>query len=103
MSKVILVASTSAGQSTDFTVRGEMRAGGVNAHLTAPGLGSGEYATVQKKNADDSYSDYYVNENLQQISLTHTGVVVQAPGVYRIDKDATVASVGVEISTADDP
>ena len=103
MSRVILTATTSAGQSRDFTVRGVQRANGTHAHLTAPGLASGEYATIQKKNNDETYSDYYVNGAVQRISDVHTGVVVDAAGIYRVDKDATAAAVGIEISTPDVP
>ena len=103
MSEVILTAATAAGQSRDFTVRGVQRAGGNHAHLTAPGLASGEYATVQKKNNDNSYSDYYINAEIQRIASDHTGVVVSAAGIYRIDKDATAAAVPIEISTPDVP
>ena len=103
MSRVILTAATAAGQSDDFTVRGVQRAGGNHAHLTAPGIGAGEYGTVQKKNNDDTYTDYYVNGGIQRISNVHTGVVVDAAGIYRIDKDATSGAVGIEISTPDVP
>ena len=103
MSRVILTATTIADQSEDFTVRGVQRAGGNHAHLTAPDIESGKYATIQKKNNDGSYSDYYINGLIQQISSTHTGVVVNAAGIYRVDKDATAAAVGIEISTPDVP
>lgn len=103
MSTVILTAQTAAAQSADHTVRGINRANGTHAHFTAPGIAGAEVATVQKKNADDSYSDYYVNGSLQQITATHTGVVVDAAGIYRIDKSATAASVGIEVSTPDVP
>ncbi len=103
MSTIILVAATAAGQSDDHTVRGNMRAGGNHAHFTAPGIAGAEVATVQKKNADNSYSDYYVDGTLQQILVGHTGVVVDAAGVYRIDKGVTAAAVGIEVSTPDTP
>lgn len=103
MSTVILTATTSAAQSTDFTVTGIAKGVVEHAHLTAPGIAGAEVATVQKKNDDDSYSDYYVGGTVQTITATNTGVVIDAAGVYRIDKDATAASVGVELSTPDDP
>ena len=102
MSRVILAASTSAGQSDEFPVRGPMRAGGDHVHLTAPGIAGSEVATVQKKNNDDTFSDYYVDGTIQTITATNTGVVIDGCGIYRIDKDATAASVGVEISRPDD-
>jgi len=103
MSTVILVATTSAGQSNDITVRGVQRAGGAHVHITAPGIAGSEVATIQKKNADDSYSDYYVDGTIQTVSATNTGVVIDAAGIYRVDKDATAAAVGIEKSTPDHP
>jgi len=103
MSTVILTATTSAAQSEDFTITDVAKGVVSHAHLTAPGLAGAETATVQKKNADDSYSDYYINGALQQVTATNTGVVVEAAGIYRMNKSATVASVGVEISTPDKP
>ena len=103
MSTVILVATTSAAQSEDITVRGVQRAGGTHVHVTAPGIAGAKVATIQKKNADDSYSDYYVDGTIQTVSATNTGVVIDAAGIYRVDKDATDASVGIEKSTPDHP
>lgn len=103
MSTVILTATTSAAPSDDVTVRGVQRAGGAHVHVTAPGIAGAEVATIQKKNADDSYSDYYVDDTIQTISATHTGVVIDAAGIYRVDKDATAAPVGIEKSTPDHP
>ena len=103
MSTIILAATTSAAQSADFTVRGMMRAGGDHAHLTAPGIAGSEVATIQKKNADDSYSDYYIDNVIQTITATNTGVVVDGAGIYRVDKDATAAAVGIESSTPNVP
>ena len=103
MSTIILIATTSAVASDDFTVRGEMRAGGGHAHLTAPGIAGAEVATIQKKNADDSYSDYYIDTLIQQITATNTGVVVDGAGIYRVNKGATAALVGIESSTPDAP
>jgi hypothetical protein len=103
MSTVISIASTSANQSNDFTVRGFMRAGGDHAHLTAPGIAGVEVATVQKKNAAGTYNDYYVASVLQTISIDSTGVVIDAAGVYRVDKGVTSASVAIEVSTPDSP
>ena len=103
MSTVILTATTSAAQSDDHIVRGVNRANGTHAHFTAPGIAGAEVATVQKKNNDDSYSDYYIDGTIQTISATHTGVVIDTAGIYRIDKDATAAAVGIEVSTPDKP
>jgi hypothetical protein len=103
MSISLLTATTSAAQSADHIVTGINRAGGTHAHFTAPGIAGSEVATVQKKNSDGSYSDYYIGGTIQTISATQTGVVVDAAGIYRIDKDATAASVGIEVSTPDSP
>jgi hypothetical protein len=103
MSTVILTAATGAGQSRKFPVRGVQRAGGAHAHLTAPGLATTETATVQKEDSAGSFSDYYVNGVIQQITPTNSGVVIDAAGYYRINKSETAGAVAVEISTPDHP
>ena len=104
MSAILLIATTDADQSDDFTVVNRETNGlFMPAHFTAPGLAGAETATIQKKNADESYSDVYVGGEVQDITATNTGIAIYAPGIYRVDKDATVASVPVEVSTSEKP
>lgn len=97
----VLAATTSALESEDFEVRG------VNivphAHVTAPGIASGETATIRKKDLSGSYHDYYVNGVLQQVTVTHTGVVIDAAGIYQVNKSATAGATSIEVSTPDSP
>jgi hypothetical protein len=104
MSKIILVATTSAAQSDAVAVV-DRKVDGLfmPAHFTAPGLAGAETATIQKKNADSSYSDIYVDGIIQNITPTNTGLAVYAPGIYRVDKGATNASVPIEVSTNEKP
>lgn len=104
MPKILLAAATAAAASEEFESRQEPRGrGSLPAHFTAPGIAGAEVATLQKKNADASFSDYYVDGTLQQILADNSGVVVYAPGVYRINKGVTAASVPVEVSTDGTP
>ena len=72
-------------------------------HVTAPGLAGVETATIQKLALDKAYYDYYVEDVLQQVRATNTGVVITGPGTYRVKKSATNAAVGIELSTNSDP
>jgi len=99
MPQTLLAATTSATASEAFAVHNHGPAPSMPAHFTCPGIAGSETGTLQKKNADGSYSDYYIDGVLQQITASHTGVVVFGPGWYRINKSATAASVPVEVST----
>ena len=101
MALIVLAATTSAAQSEDFVVRGVNQV--PHAHVTAPGIAGAETATIQKKDESGNYYDYYINGALQQITATTTGIVIEAAGWYRVNKDATAASVSIEVSTPDSP
>lgn len=99
MPKTLLAATTSATESNEF----EAVYNHVPAHFTCPGLAGSETGTLQKKNADDTFSDYYQDGSLVQATATNSGAVAYAPGIYRVNKSATAASVPVEVSTNNEP
>ncbi len=117
MPKNILAAATGVGQSNEVIVTEagktvvdmqiDIAEGAVVAklpvHFTCPGIATGETGTLQKKGADDNFTDYALPGNEHIINDLRSGVAVYAPGIYRIDKSITVASVPVEISTSDHP
>lgn len=104
MSYELLAGTTSAAQSATITVTGIKKGVVPHVHLTAPGLAGSEVAKVQKERLDGStYDDYFIDGVQQEMTATNTGVVIDAAGIYRVDKDATVASVPIEASTPDSP
>lgn len=98
MAETILAATTDADQTTDFGVSGPGFGNTMPAHFKAPGIAGAEVATIQYKSEAGDYYDYYVDGVLQTITATNSGIVVDAPGVYRVDKDATAAAVPIEVS-----
>lgn len=100
MPQLLQTPTTSAGPSAEFIARAEPAGRGtLPAHFTCPGLAGVETGTLQKKNANGAFTDYYVNEAKQVVTATNTAVVVYAAGIYRMDKTATAAAVGAEVST----
>lgn len=104
MPHILLAATTDATQSAAFIVT--IAEGGVGAraaHFTCPGIASAETGDLQKKSADGTWDDYYVDGTQQQITATNTGIAVYAPGIYRVDKSATAGATSVEVSTERNP
>lgn len=101
MPQTRLDATTSAGYSDSFVAKQAYAS--LPAHFTCPGLAGAETGTLQKQNGDESWSDYYVDGVLQQITVDNSGVVAYAPGVYRVHKSATSAAVPVEVSSEGNP
>ena len=97
MSQVILIAATAAAASNAITV---IHGATLPAHFTCPGIAGSETGTLQKKNADATWSDYVINTDEHIVSASRAGVVVYAPGIYRINKSITAAAVPVEVSTS---
>ena len=91
----LLEPTTAAAQSSEIVCNHKI----LPVQISAPNLAGDETVTIQKRSADGNYHDYTVASTLQQISATNACVVLDAPGVYRGNKTATVAEVGVEIST----
>jgi hypothetical protein len=58
---------------------------------------------MQKKNSSGSFNDSYQDGVLQQITTTQSEVTVYGRGIYRVNKSATSAAVGVEVSTDENP
>jgi hypothetical protein len=100
MPKVILTATTDAAQSDEVVVSEGLCT--MPAHFTAPGLVDDEVATLQKKTAAGGWNDYYVDDTVQTVTATNSGLAVYAPGIYRLDKDETAAAVPCEVSTEAD-
>lgn len=99
MTRVLLAKQTAAGNSDSFEVRKPKRR---PAHFTAFGLANAETVTIQKLQADGTWSNY-IDDVTQQMSATKSGVLIYGPGIYRGVKTATAAAVGVEVSTDDSP
>jgi hypothetical protein len=97
--KVLLAATTSAGDSEEFEVANNQRP----ATFTAPGLAGSETATIQKKASDGNFYDSYQDGVRQEITATHTETTVYGAGYYRVHKSATASAVFVDVSTDDNP
>jgi hypothetical protein len=104
MPKILLTATTDATASDEFTAA-DQRPGRTTlpAHFTCPEIATGEYGDVQKKSADGTWYDYYVDGTQQRVTDTNTGVTVYGPGIYRVNKEATAAATSVEVSFEGNP
>lgn len=100
--EVILAPATSSGQSPGFVVgRNPVM---VQAYASGAAFTTAaEYLDLQWNDPagewEDVYDASYVGATSNQVRLHagNKGVVINAPGFYRIDKDATTQSVGVAI------
>lgn len=96
MPRTLLAAATGAGTSEPMTV-----APGETVVFTAPGLAGAETATLERKAADGGFDAVSVTGMATALSTSVTQLVIDAPGVYRINKGVTVGSVPVEVSYRD--
>ena len=94
MPKAILAATTGADQS-DEVIADVLR---LPVVFRCPGLAGAEVGQLQYKDSAGSWHDYYKDGSLEQCTATNTDATAYGPGIYRIDKDATVASVPVDMS-----
>lgn len=62
-------------------------------HIVCGGLAGAETAKVQVIDELGNPFDYYVDGTLQEMKSDNTGVVIYAPGKYKIVKAASAASV----------
>lgn len=97
---VKLAATTSADQSSEFTVRERP----VTVYIYGTHV-NGEYADLQREGPDDSWRDEYIQPSggvseKVRLSGERTAVTVYGAGTYRIDKEATTNAIGVAISEA---
>ena len=103
MPRVILTATTDAANS-EPVICGEPNR---PVCFTCPGIGAGESATLQRQNADgtwttwtyDTVGDGSGTSVTPTITSVNMGITLDVPGIFRIAKGATVGAVGVEVST----
>lgn len=98
--KRLLAPTQSAAASDEFVVADVSN--GATFSVTPP-LGSGEVATLQKKNADGDWDNVYSGEGLEQLHENKSVLSVYGFGVYRINKGATASDTAVEVSEASNP
>lgn len=94
MSVVILTPTTSAAQSSAIRL-GDHE----TVTLVCPGLAGVETAQLQiSYDEGTTYVDYYDRDGVAQFTATCNALLVEGPGTFRVDKDASVASVGVYVA-----
>jgi hypothetical protein len=97
MANVLLGATTSATQSGEFVVQRPSEP----ATIVVSGLAGAETAQVQ---IYDPITSAFVDAlGIGAFTATVHAVMIEAPGRYRVDKDATVAAVGVTEHTRYNP
>jgi hypothetical protein len=99
MPETLLSATTSATASREVVVPDSANP----VHFTCPGIAGSETGDLQKQQASGTFTDYWEDGTQQQITATNSGLTVYGPGVYRINKSATAASVPVEASSPRTP
>lgn len=95
----LLAATTDADQSSSYVAKYD----DVPITFRCPGLAGAEVGTLQYQDSAGTWRDYYIDGTVQTISATNSDLTIYAFGTYRIDKDATVATVPVELSTSTTP
>lgn len=109
MAQQILEPTTTEASSEEFTVANQPASvsqgasHSMPAHVTAPGLAGVETAKIQKKNIAGTFDDYLEEGSTVQLDVDNLGISITSPGIYRVHKSSTAASVGVELSTEASP
>jgi len=109
MAHELLAATTGASASSAFRVRsGAENAGGAPPPVTfsCSGLAGVEYGTLQKSlDAGATWVDVYdgAASTPARCSATQNEIFIVAAGLFRINKAASVGSVGVFASTGENP
>lgn len=93
MTTEILAPVTDAGASEQIAVTR------VKPHTfhAAPVLVSAEKAQIQFKGGNGTFYDLFVDGSIVELNATTTMVTISAPGVYRVDKEASVAETGIYV------
>lgn len=101
MSKQLLAATTSAGQSDPLKLRP-----GQHATLilyAASGLSPSQYGDVQiSHDGGTTWQDLYIDGSQVRLNSTNVAATIYGPGVFRVDKEATTNATGVFASVGED-
>jgi len=103
MSKVLLAETTSAGNSSAVTLRGD---GFLPTSFSAPGLGAGEAVKLQYTvDEGATWHDYYEDEEATPKSITtnNSFLTIYGSGVWRAVKTITTSAVAIYLHTASSP
>lgn len=96
--KLILSPTTDAAVSEKFGVSDRFLVT-VILHATA-GLTDGEYADIQvSHDLGTSWQDLWEGDAQIRLHSKNTAIVLQGPGTYRVDKDASTNAAGVTTSS----
>lgn len=94
MSETSLSPTTSATASSSFFISGLER-----VTVICPGLAGAETAQLQISYDEGlTFIDYYDRDGIVQFTATCNGLLVEGPGTFRVDKDASVGAVGVYLA-----
>jgi len=88
-----LAAVTGAAQSSEFFVRQEEKI----TVMCSPNLVSAETAQIQISHDDGTTWVDANNGTALQLTATINMIVLDGPGIYRVDKDATVSATGIYV------
>lgn len=97
--EVILTPATGAGQSSSFHVHNRPMTVSIYNAADA-GMTAAEYSDLQRKNPAGYWQDVFDSAGQVRLHAGRTEITVIAGGEYRIDKEATTESVGVEVFNA---
>lgn len=97
MAVTLLAATTSSAQSTKVVVgRGEVPREQRPISISAPGMAGAENADVQfSQDGGTTWNDLFEDGVQIRLTATNNMITIFGPGVFRIDKEATAAAVGV--------
>lgn len=90
----LLSPTTSATQSNVFRVLSPEKPVTLIIGATS-GHTASEYSDLQISYDGTNWEDVYSNGAQQRLSSTNTVLVINAVGLYRVDKEATTNAVGV--------
>lgn len=94
--------------TTDAAVSGLFRIYKANGRLPCTfvqnGLAGAEAADIQiSYDGGTNFVNLYIEGTQQILSATNHTIQINTPGIYRIDKDASVGAAGVYLVTNGDP
>lgn len=113
MSHELLAATTSATQSSEFSVAQKKSGAGLGfvgdsfpVTITADNLAGSEVATLQIKSGSTWLDAEDSDGNAIELAASGSGysrLEIYSPGVYRIDKDATASACAIYLHTPSNP
>ncbi len=94
MATTLLTAKTGADASAKFRVKDS------RVSVSVVGIAGVENADLQIY-ADDDWRDVYQAAAQVRLTATNNVIMIEAPGLYRVDKEVTASATGIYLHEPD--